>query len=113
MGEETMGQNPITKKITRRLFNGVIAVGAFFGLQKKVEADPHADPYADEYMEKCHEELENTDYMEVLIIPEEYRYPYSDKTNKVLLNHLKAGKSRYEIKQFIISRCKVIKVPIK
>ena len=109
-----MGQNPITKKITRRLFNGILTVGTFFGLRKaEAKVDPYADPYADKYDEELKQELEDTDYMEVLIIPEEYRYPYSDKTNKVLMNHLKAGKSRYEIKQFILSRCKVIKVPIK
>ena len=105
-----MEQSSINQKITRRLFNGIMAVGAFFGLRK---AEAKVDPYADQYNKDLKEELENVDHMEVLIIPEEYRFPYSDKTNKVLMNHIKAGKSRYEIKKFILSRCKVIKVPIK
>ena len=103
-----MEQNPIKTKITRRLFNGIMAVGAFFGLQKKVEADP-----LDEFDREIEQELKSTNYMEVLIIPEEYRYPYTAKGREVIANHLRAGKSRYEIKQFIISQCKVIKVPIK
>ena len=56
---------------------------------------------------------DNQDYMEVLIIPEEFRYPYSDKVEQVLRNHKMAGKSTAEIKKFILSRAKVIKVPIK
>lgn len=105
-----MEHNPIKTKITRRLFNGIMAIGAFFGLHKKVEAE--VDPF-DAYDDELDKELKETDYMEVLIIPEEYRFPYTAKGREVIANHLKAGKSRYEIKQFILSRCKVIKVPIQ
>ena len=98
-----MEQNT-TKKVTRRIFNAIMAIGTFFGLKKSVEAKSK---------DEIEQELESTNYMEVLIIPEEYKYPYSHKTETVLANHLKAGKSRDEIKQFILSQCKIIKVPIK
>jgi hypothetical protein len=94
-----------TTKISRRLFNGIMAVGALFGLQGGAKAKPIANEFK--------QELEETDYMEVLIIPEEFRPPYSPKVKEVISNHLKAGKSRYEIKEFILSQAKVIKVPLK
>lgn len=105
-----MEQNPIKTKITRRLFNGIMVAATALGFTKKVEAE--VDPF-DAYDDELEKEIKETDYMEVLIIPEEYRYPYTAKGREVIANHLKAGKSRYEIKQFILSRCKVIKVPIK
>ena len=91
-----------TTKITRRIFNAILTLFTFFGLNKPTVVKA-----------KTQTEDVNVDYMEVLIIPEEYRYPYSDKTNEVLMNHIKAGKSKYEIKKFILSRSKVIKVPLK
>ena len=88
-----------TKKISRRIFNIIIGISSFFGFSKtKVIADTTKD---------------SENYMEVLIIPEEFRYPYSPKIREVLFNHKKSGKTNQEIKDFIISQCKVIKVPIK
>ena len=88
--------------ITRRVFNVICAALGIFGFSKPKKVEANLCP-----------EDEGVDYMEILIIPEEYRYPYSDKTNEVLMNHIKAGKSKYEIKKFILSRCKIIKVPLK
>jgi len=89
-------------------FNILATIAIFCGFKKRVKAQP-IDIICNEERAKDN----STDYMEVLIVPEEYRYPYSDKTNEVLMNHIRAGKSKREIKNFIISRCKVIKVPIQ
>lgn len=105
-----MEQNTITQKITRRLFNGMMGVFAFFGFGKhKTEAKLDS---IDQF-EKERVENKAVNYMEVLFLPEDFIYPYSDKVREVLYNHLRAGKSRYEIKQWILEHSKVIKVPIK
>jgi hypothetical protein len=107
----------IYTKITRRVFNKISTIAAFFGFsvaKTKLEAqDPYHDPELESICDKMDQEDRATDYMEVLIIPEDFRYPYSHKVRKVLYNHKMAGKSREEIKQFILSHSKVIKVPIK
>jgi len=88
-----------TTKITRRLFNLAVSALAFFGFNKTTKCDEDV--------------LISNDNMEILIIPEEYRHPYSNKVREVLFNHKKAGKTNKEIRDFILSQCKIIKVPIK
>ena len=103
-----MEQDPIKKSITRRTFNAYMGIlSSFAGLFGLGKAEAKDD------FDKEIEQIESNNYMEVLIIPEEYRYPYTAKGREVIANHLRAGKSRYQIKQFILSKCKVIKVPIK
>ena len=89
-----------TTKITRRLFNNIIStIFLFFGI---------STTNATETNEECED-----DYMEVLIIPEEFRKPYPPKTLEVLANHRRAGKTRQEIKNWILSHSKVIRIPIQ
>lgn len=111
-----MEQSPITQKITRRFFNGVLATFSFLGFGK-AKAQAEVKTAEEEVIDKlCDEEKakdEATDYMEVLILPDDFKPPYSAKVREVIANHLKAGKSRYEIKKWILEHSKVIRIPIK
>ena len=110
-----MGQNTIKTKITRRLFNGILAAFSFLGFGKtKAQAKiKNTEEFEYEAIDKLCEEEEATDYMEILILPEDFRPPYSPKVQEVLYNHLRAGKSRYEIKKWILEHSKVVRIPLK
>lgn len=100
------------KTVTRRFFNGFIAsLGALFGFKpKRTKADWEI---AQEECDQAIAEMEKEEFMEVLIIPEHFRHPYPPKTLEVLYNHKMAGKSKAELKEFILSQAKVIKIPLK
>lgn len=92
----------IYTKITRRFFNKLITIGAAFGIgksNKKIKTE-------------C-DETDTEDYIEVLIIPKHFRHPYAPETLEVLYNHKMSGKTKAQIKEFILSQAKVIKVPIQ
>ena len=99
------------KKITRRLFNTIAASTAFlFG--RKAKADP-----IDEFCAAEEAKDAATDYMEVLILPEPKRYKkgrgYDDKIKAVHENHIDSGTPAYKIKENILKRAKVIRIPLK
>ena len=105
-----MAKNSVAQKITRRLFNGIIGALAFFGFGKhKTEAKLDS---IDQFQKEQAQD-QAVDHMEVLFLPEDFIYPYSTKVREVLYNHLRAGKSRYEIKQWILEHSKVVRIPLK
>ena len=79
-------------KITRRFFNKFVATIPILGAWYKRKTQ---------------------DYMDVYIIPEEFRYPYSHKVREVLYNHKISGKTNKDIKEFIMSQSKKIRIPVK
>ena len=87
-----------TANITRRLFNGIIAALTFLGFGKS-KTEAHTE---------CLDE-----YMEVFILPKDFKHPYSAKTKEIMANHIRAGKSKQEIKQWILKHSEVIRIPIK
>ena len=107
-----MEQNSITQKITRRFFNGFLAAFSFLGFGK-TNAQAKVKTSEELEYDKCREEEKTIDYMEVVILPDDFKYPYSTKVREVIYNHLRAGKSRYEIKKWILEHSKVIRIPIK
>lgn len=98
-----MGTTKMAKstKITRRIFNQLVAGTAAVFSTSFLQAE-ESQPTKD-----C------TMYMEILIIPQEFRYPYSHQVREVLYNHIMAGKSKYELKMYILSKAKIIKIPLK
>jgi NADH:ubiquinone oxidoreductase subunit D len=97
VGAEKMAKN--STKITRRIFNSIITFLGFGSLIPQSETVAIAQ--------------EEKDELEIYILPEDLRYPYSPKVREVLFNHMKSGKTRFQIREEIMKRCKVIKVPLR